>query len=210
MFPLGSVLFPDGVLPLHIFEIRYQQMLNHCLESDRRFGVVLITRGSEVGGGEERSTIGTIAHIQEHQRFDDGRAAVVSNGIGRFEVDEWLADDPYPRALVRELPVEPVGPDDQRLFDAARQRFDDVIRLGHELGRLASAPRSDWHNDLEAATWQIAGRSPCTPLDQQRILSSATRADRLRIIDGLLADVYTDLELMGGLDQGPNPSDGRP
>ena len=50
MFPLGSVLFPSGVLPLHIFEIRYQQLLNHALESDRRFGVVLISRGSEVGG----------------------------------------------------------------------------------------------------------------------------------------------------------------
>ena len=46
MFPLGSVLLPGGVLPLHIFEVRYQQLLNHALETDRRFGVVLITRGS--------------------------------------------------------------------------------------------------------------------------------------------------------------------
>ena len=86
MFPLGSVLLPGGVLPLHIFEVRYQQLLNHALETDRRFGVVLITRGSEVGGGEVRTDIGTIAHIDEYQRFDDGRAAVVSHGTGRFEV----------------------------------------------------------------------------------------------------------------------------
>ena len=107
MFPLGSVLFPGGLLPLHIFEIRYQQLLNHALESDRRFGVVLISRGSEVGGGETRTDVGTLAVIDDHQRFDDGRAAVVCHGTSRFEVVEWLEDDPYPRARVRELEPEP-------------------------------------------------------------------------------------------------------
>ena len=47
LFPLGSVLFPGGFLPLHIFETRYQQLLNKALETDRRFGVVLISRGSD-------------------------------------------------------------------------------------------------------------------------------------------------------------------
>jgi len=199
MFPLGNVLFPRGVLPLHIFEIRYQQLLNHSLEADRRFGVVLITRGSEVGGGDERSSVGTFAHIEDYQRFDDGRAAVVCSGQGRFEVVEWLDDDPYPRARIEELPPEPAGEQDQALFDAAKQQFDDVIALGHRLGRLASAPRADWETDLDHATWQMAGRAPCTPHDQQRILSAPSRADRLRIITELLVAVYQDLEMMGEL-----------
>ncbi|MET1002223.1 MAG: LON peptidase substrate-binding domain-containing protein, partial [Acidimicrobiia bacterium] len=51
MFPLGSVLFPHALLPLHVFEPRYRVMMRHCLEGDKEFGVVLIERGSEVGGG---------------------------------------------------------------------------------------------------------------------------------------------------------------
>ena len=73
MFPLGGVLMPGGTLPLHIFEPRYQQLLIDALEGDRCFGVVLISRGSEVGGGEVRNSVGTIAHIDDYQRFDDGR-----------------------------------------------------------------------------------------------------------------------------------------
>lgn len=200
MFPLGSVLFPRGALPLHIFEPRYQQLLNHALESDRRFGVVLITRGSEVGGGEERASIGTAAHIDEHQRFDDGRAAVISTGGARFEVIEWLQDDPYPRAMVQELPTEVVIAEHRDLFATARQRFDDLITLGHELGRLESAPESTWESDIEQASWQLAGRSPCTALDQYSILAAPSRAERLIKIDELLTEVYNDLELMGRLD----------
>lgn len=200
MFPLGSVLFPHGALPLHIFEQRYQQLLNHALEGDRRFGVVLITRGSEVGGGEQRTTIGTTAHIDQYQRFDDGRAAVISTGGQRIEVVEWLEDAPYPRAIVREDPVKPVIAEDRRLFAAARQSFEDLIELGHRLGRLESTPDSDWESDVEHASWQLAGRSPCTALDQYSILAAPTRSERLIKIDELLKEVYTDLELMGRLE----------
>jgi len=200
MFPLGSVLFPQGALPLHIFEPRYQQLLNHALESDRRFGTVLITRGSEVGGGEERTPIGTVVHIDEHQRFDDGRAAVISTGRQRLEVVEWLEDDPYPRAMVRELPEEIVIAEHRELFATARQSFDNLLDLGHRLGRLDSVPGSEWETDIEQASWQLAARSPCTALDQYSILSAPTRAARLAKINELLLEVYADLELMGRLD----------
>ena len=200
MFPLGSVLFPGGVLPLHIFEIRYQQLLNAALESDRRFGVVLISRGSEVGGGETRNDVGTVARIDDHQRFDDGRAAVVCTGTSRFEVVAWLQDEPYPRAMVRELAVEPVGPNDADLLRTAQTSFDDLMALGHRLGRLESMPESNWATGLDEATWQLVGRSPCSSLDQYSILAAPTRAARLTRVDSLLKDVYADLELMGSLD----------
>lgn len=203
MFPLGSVLLPGGVLPLHIFEIRYQQLLNTVLETDRRFGVVLISRGSEVGGGEHRTDIGTIAHVDEHQRFDDGRAAVVSSGTARLQVVEWLDDDPYPRAMVRELAVEPDTAADRLLLAAAQQRFDDLVALAARLRPIESVPDAVWEDDLEAATWQLANRAPCSALDKYSILAAPTRADRLALIESLLADVATDLELMGNLDDSP-------
>jgi len=200
MFPLGSVLFPHGVLPLHVFEQRYQQLLNQALETDRKFGVVLISRGSEVGGGEIRNNIGTVAVIEDHQRFDDGRAAVVSTGAQRLEVVDWLPDDPFPRAMVRELAPEPAVNDDAVLLARVQQTFHDLISLGQRLGRLEQTPDATWADDLEQATWQLAGRAPCTALDQYSVLAAPTRASRLQKIDQLLKDVAADLEMMGRLD----------
>ena len=203
MFPLGSLLMPGAMLPLHIFETRFQQLLNHALENDRRFGVVLISRGSEVGGGEIRTDIGTVAYIDDYQRFDDGRAAIVSHGTTRFRVIEWLEDDPYPRALVQEFAIEPEGRNDRDLLLTAKNSFDALIELGQRLGRLESVPEAEWLVDLDDAVWQLAGRSPITALDQLTILAAPTRAERLEHIDDLLRAVYSDLELMGGLD-GPS------
>jgi Lon protease-like protein len=200
LFPLGSVLFPGGFLPLHIFETRYQQLLNKALETDRRFGVVLISRGSEVGGGETRTDVGTIAYIDDYQRFDDGRAAVSSRGTTRFQVVRWLEDDPYPRAMVQEIVDGHEGPNDRDLLSAARKTFASLIELGQRLGRLESVPEADWADDLEDASWQLASRSPCSVLDQYSILAATTRGERLDRIDVLLHEVYADLELMGGLD----------
>ena len=84
MFPLGTVLFPYAVLPLHVFEPRYRVMTRRCLDGDREFGVVLIERGSEVGGGDVRFGVGTIARIvqvaetaRRRLRARDGRLAPV-------------------------------------------------------------------------------------------------------------------------------------
>lgn len=209
MFPLGSVLFPDGALPLHIFEIRYQQLLNHVLESDRRFGVVLISRGSEVGGGDLRNDIGTIAHIDEYRRFDDGRAALVVSGVGRLEVVEWLEDAPYPRAMVRELPIEDVGEHDRAAVERARASFDALVELGHRLGRIESVPEADWVEDLltpaglDSASWQLANRAPCSALDRYSILAAPSRRDRIERTTVVLDEVRADLELMGELGDTP-------
>ena len=80
MFPLGSVLLPHEMLPLHVFEERYRAMIAACLASDARFGVVLIARGSEVGGGDVRCNTGTIASIEVASPTEDGRYGVLARG----------------------------------------------------------------------------------------------------------------------------------
>ncbi len=102
MFPLSGVLFPHASLPLHVFESRYRVMLRECLETDRRFGVVLIERGSEVGGGDQRSSLGTRGVVVAAAALPDGRLLVEVQGEARIRIDEWLPDDPYPQALVEE------------------------------------------------------------------------------------------------------------
>ena len=94
MFPLSSVLFPLGALPLHIFEPRYLAMVGEAIDDDGTFGVVLIERGSEVGGGDVRFGTGTSAQIVNAGFIDDERMAVMAVGEGRIRIEEWLGDDP--------------------------------------------------------------------------------------------------------------------
>jgi hypothetical protein len=108
MFPLGTVLFPYAVLPLRVFEPRYRVMTRRCLDGDREFGVVLIERGSEVGGGDVRFGVGTIARIVQVAETPDGGYALATVGLRRFRVIRWLTDDPFPQAEI-DLFEEPAG-----------------------------------------------------------------------------------------------------
>ena len=101
MFPLSAVLFPHASMPLHVFEPRYRELMRDCLAGDARFGVVLIERGSEVGGGDERSGLGTRGVITKSVELPDGRWVLQLEGEAVIEVEQWLPDDPYPVALVR-------------------------------------------------------------------------------------------------------------
>ena len=114
MFPLGSVLLPGGVLPLHVFEPRYRQLVVDCLagRDEPEFGVTLIERGCEVGGGDVRADVGAVARIARVDALDDGRYAVVAVGTRRIRVNAWLPDDPYPLADVDDWPDD--DPDDRR------------------------------------------------------------------------------------------------
>ncbi len=112
MFPLGMVLLPGGILPLHVFEERYRQMVVDCLAADGvpEFGQALITHGREAGGGDERASIGTIAQMIQVEALDDGRYALVTVGTRRIRVNAWLPDDPYPLADVDDWPDEDPDP----------------------------------------------------------------------------------------------------
>ena len=101
MFPLGTVLFPELPLLLHVFEPRYRALVRDSLESDHEFGVVLITRGSEVGGGDQRASVGTVARIEGARPLPDGRWVLATRGRQRINVLRWLPEDPYPCAMVR-------------------------------------------------------------------------------------------------------------
>src|SRR5215204_4326060 len=95
MFPLGSVLLPGAVLPLHVFEDRYRELVRDCLAApEHEFGVTMIERGSEVGGGDQRSNVGTVARMAQVAELADGRYALVCIGTRRIRVVAWLPDDP--------------------------------------------------------------------------------------------------------------------
>src|SRR3954453_19033484 len=110
MFPLGTVLVPGAFLPVRVFEPRYRELVDHCLAGTPEFGVALIERGSEVGGGDARFDVGCVARIVEAVPFEDGRWAVGRVGVRRIRIERWLEDDPSPRADVADWEDPPPGP----------------------------------------------------------------------------------------------------
>ena len=136
MFPLGSVLVPSGGLPLHVFEPRYRTLVHDCLARNWEFGVVLIARGSEVGGADVRTDVGTAARIVESAELPDGRWALVAVGVRRIRVQRWLEDDPYPRADV-ELAAdeEDAGQYSEEALDAALEAAAELAERQALRGR---------------------------------------------------------------------------
>jgi Lon protease-like protein len=193
MFPLGSVLFPGAMLPLHIFEPRYRALTEACLTGDGQFGVVLIERGSEVGGGDTRFGVGTVARIVEAARLPDGRYVLAAVGTERFRVQRWLPEDPYPRAEI-EMIAEPATPDGPTRRDDVERLLVRVLGMRAELGE--QVPVVDTLDaDLVLASFQAAALAALTALDAQRLLEVDGAAERLDRLAGALEEEARFLEL---------------
>jgi Lon protease-like protein len=179
MFPLGSVLFPGMPLPLRVFEPRYVAMLASVLGQEaREFGVVLIERGHEVGGGDVRFATGTVARIASVE-VGEGLIALVAVGGARFEVVRWLEDDPFPRAEVREL--APLELDDAAVggLDGAEAVVRTTLRRASEFVELRWSPDVELSDDPDERIWQLAGIAPLGALDQYALLRSRTPTELL-------------------------------
>ncbi len=199
MFPLSAVVFPHVTMPLHVFEHRYREMLRDCLAGDRRFGVVLIERGSEVGGGDQRSLLGTRCVITKAVELDDGRSFVEAHGEAVIEVEHWLPDDPYPVALVADAVPVPDPEDPGPLLGAATQRVRRARALLAEHGGGPALPPDvalDGGGDAEVASWHLCAAAPVSAYDAQRLLAADGPAERLRFLVELMEDLELDLERM--------------
>jgi ATP-dependent Lon protease len=197
MFPLGTVLFPYALLPLHVFEPRYRIMMRHVLDGDREFGVVLIERGSEVGGGDTRFDVGTLARIIQIAELADGRYTVSTVGLRRIRVNRWLDDDPYPRADVA-LVEEPAStPAAAVARDRMVEVFARVAALARRIdARVGELPEFD--ADPARASYEAAAAAPIGPLDAQELLAIDDAATRLDVLAGMLGE--REVELRARLD----------
>jgi Lon protease-like protein len=193
MFPLGSVLFPHALLPLHVFEPRYRALTEHCLAGDGEFGVVLIERGSEVGGGDVRFEVGTVARILRAERLEDGRYVLITAGIRRVRVREWLPDDPYPRAEVDDLVDSPPAGEAWSADEVAR-RLTRVLGLRAELGDPTARVDVALDADPVRASFEASALSALGPLDAQQLLELDDAAERLARLADLLDEQATLLE----------------
>ncbi|MEO6114902.1 MAG: LON peptidase substrate-binding domain-containing protein [Pseudolysinimonas sp.] len=185
MFPLGSVLFPAMPLVLRVFEPRYLAMLSEILPNEpSEFGVVLIERGQEVGGGEHRFEVGTVARMTQLES-GEGVIALIAQGTRRIRVVEWLPDNPYPRALVEHLD-ELVW---DEAFTAQRESVEQVVRrtlaIGAEFGEAAYAATVELDDDPMDAVWQLAAVTPLNELDQLHLLGMESVPELLSELEAL-------------------------
>jgi Lon protease-like protein len=193
MFPLGTVLFPHALLPLRVFEPRYRVMTERVLKAEREFGVVLIERGSEVGGGDTRFDVGTVAQIVRAQPLGDGGYVLATVGIRRLQVVRWLPDDPYPQAEVTDFPEpEPTSATTSAASagaarDRARDALDEVFAIYRQRDpRVPELPPVA--DDAVQASYELSALAPVGPLDAQRLLETAGAPERLLALAELLED----------------------
>jgi Lon protease-like protein len=162
--------------------------------------VVLIERGSEVGGGDVRFDVGTRAVISDAVELDDGRWILILTGEERVRVRRWLPDDPYPRAEVVACVDAPAGPEADGRRDELERLLRTVLAQKAELGEGAGAGPAELSPDPAVATWQAVGVAPLGPLDAQRVLGTDGVVERLDLVLGLLAEEASVLaqRLAGG------------
>jgi uncharacterized protein len=204
MFPLGSVLLPGAPLSLHVFEPRYRALVRDCLSApEPEFGVVMIERGSEVGGGDQRAAVGTVARMVQVAELDDGRFAVICIGTRRIRVVSWLPDDPYPIAQVEEWPDEWSGRvEAEGAFwsqaDGIGRRIRRAAALANELGDvtgdLAGAGVVDPAGDVVGTSYLLAAMSLAGPADLAALLAASGPVARLDRLEQVIGDIEALLQ----------------
>jgi len=180
LFPLNAVLFPGAVLNLHIFEPRYKQMINECLEAGEGFGVALIAAGVEAGdSGVEPHEVGSIAEIVDVQPLPFGRYFISTIGRERFRIRSILSREPF-LTVEAELLDEEVAEDDESydLSGRVRSLFLQYVEMLVEF----SGPQTNVELPLDAAgtSFLVGDALHVAEAVKQRLLELDTAKERLR------------------------------
>lgn len=193
MFPLGTVLVPGALLPLQVFEPRYLRLLDRVMSHEpHEFGVVLIERGNEVGGGDVRTDVGCVARVVRAAPSGGGRWSLVARGHRRLRVDTWLPDAPHPMARVCDWPDDADDQLDEATdLSALIAKTRRALALCAELREPAPPATVDISDDVATATFELVALAPIGPHDRQRLLAAPGAATRVALLDAMLDDALT-------------------
>ncbi len=180
LFPLNTVLFPGGALPLHIFEERYRQLVRERLD----FGIVLLRRGVEVGGirDEDLHDVGTVATLEDVKSLEDGRFSVVARGLYRFRLLSLHHDQPYLTGRIK------------RLADPTPARPQLLTLLERYLGAHGVNVAPEFGQDVGArAVWLVGSVLQVEAARRQQLLETGDP----RLAELLLAEELTKMGTIG-------------
>jgi Lon protease-like protein len=173
LFPLGLVLLPGELVPLHIFEERYKQMIGECLDEEREFGILWLA-------DDELKEVGCAARITRVlERFDDGRLNILVEGTSPFRMERRIGDLAYPAGDVVLLDDEP-GTDDEAL-ERARTTYADLVEEVTD-----SRPEPETLSELDA--YGMAATVDINPAAKQALLELRSEPARLEQLEGLFAE----------------------
>jgi len=188
LFPLGSVVLPGQTLSLHVFEDRYRDLVDYLLtlpEPERRFGIVSIREGYEVGesGVQSIHRVGVEVTITDVTGYDDGRYDLTVDAIGRIRLDAGVTGESFMWGHVEDLD-EPVGKDVMMAADRAHAVFD-AYRT--ELNRFRlDATVDELPGDPVDLSYLLASSAVLTLPDRQELLEADDAAERLRYYHHLM------------------------
>jgi len=185
LFPLHHVLFPFIPLQLHVFEERYREMIDHCLETNRPFGVVLIQEGEEVGESATPHNVGCLARILGVQRLDDGRMYLVAAGEQRFRLLDYIeGDKPYLVGQVELLEEELASEDNESTLEtkaaSTRVLFLTYLTILAEKTNLELS-EVDLPEDALQLSFCIAAIAEFSPLEKQKLLETTDATSRFEL-----------------------------
>jgi len=211
LFPLGMPLLPGARLPLQLFEPRYlvlARTLAELDEDDRRFGVLLIRKGHEVGADavQDLHGIGCEARVDAMALADSAIGPMVhliATGVRRFRLDGFddAAGTPFTTGLVTWLPEPPAGDDPEVAALAQRvlrAHLDYLVGMGAQVEPVEAA--------LPAVAYRVAERMVLDPADRQRVLEGGDAATRLRTVLALLRRESAIVGRFGAVPTPPDPS----
>lgn len=188
LFPLNTVLFPGGILPLKIFEARYLDLVSECLRLDKEFGICLISSGDEVAGSAKCYDIGTMARITDWNKRDDGLLEIVVEGGQRFRLLNKRERDNH----LAEGDVQLIDDDDSEELPVQFQLLSDLLR---QIAQKFELSYQAEHTLYENATWVGYRLSEILPLDskeRQALLEIDDVMNRLQHIQDAIEDVTAE------------------
>jgi len=206
LFPLGSVLYPGLVLPLHIFEERYRQLVADLLAGPepRQFGVVAIRQGRETGvdGVSSLYETGCTAVVRQIERYEDGKFDLVTVGTDRFRLVKLADPAPYFCGEVEMLPDAAGDPAAAAaMVPVVHQAFRSYIDMLSERGR-AQITVSDLPDEPLLLSYLVAATVVVDLPDKQRLLEEPDAVRRLAAERSLLA---MEMRMMRSLTMAPAP-----
>lgn len=184
IFPLNTVLFPQARMPLYIFEPRYREMINRCVDEDLAFGVAFIKQGVEVGAPATPHNIGTIARIVEVARAADGTMNIGIMGVSRFKLLETRNERAYLTGRIQVIPDENVDLGKieftSRRTERAFKNYVKKIKSISEMEETDGEAEFKLPKDPLHLSYLIAANLPINNSDRQSLLEAKTVKDRLQ------------------------------
>ena len=192
LFPLRSVLFPGGRLPLQIFEQRYIDLVSHCMKTDSGFGICLISQGEETvrpGVHQQVERVGTYVRIVDWDQLPNGLLGITVEGRHKFSVlDCWARDDKLLMAAVQFAAEDYLGQPALPLSEE-HQSLVDLLRDLAAHPMIESLDLDIDFDDSRQLAWRLSELLPVPMHQKQQLLALNDTDERLQEIENLVASV---------------------